>query len=106
MDIHDLMSLAVNFGSSGDVDYSKADFNYDGVVNHADLGILGLNWQKSLDSLAPALPAAATAAPQRAPSRTPTRTSSAVIELVEEPAPTSLHLRSATRVAGKYLDVR
>lgn len=96
----DLVALAENWLSTSGVDYTKGDFNYDGVVDQHDLTILAQNWQVSLASLAPAsAPPPQPTAGARPPTRPLLRNGSTpVINLVTEtlPAPTSSS-RTASR---------
>lgn len=80
VDVLDLIVLSNNWLGSGK-NYSQSDFNYDGLVNQTDLGIMAQHWQQNLAAAAPSLPAVPTAVrtPVRAPTRTPTR----VIDLVQ-----------------------
>lgn len=79
VDVLDLIVLSNSWLGTGK-NWSQADFNYDGLVNQTDLGIMAQHWQQNLAAPAPPLPAVPTAvrAPVRAPTRTPTR----VIDLV------------------------
>lgn len=76
VDVNDLVVLANNWLGSGKT-FGQGDFNYDGVVNQIDLGILATRWQQNLAPPAVPLPAVSTSA-KRAPVRTPTR----VVDLV------------------------
>lgn len=81
VDLKDLVILASNWQGSGKT-FSQGDFDYNGVVNAPDLGLLGQRWQQTLALPAPPLPAVSTSVrPTRTPARSPTR----VIELVESP---------------------
>lgn len=75
VDINDLVALANNWMASGKV-FSQGDFDYNGVVNPSDLGILAARWQSKLDAIAvltepiPTSPAPAARAPVRKAFRT------------------------------------
>jgi hypothetical protein len=47
VDIMDMYTVAQNFGRTG-MTFANGDFNYDGIVDAKDLGILGLRWQQVL----------------------------------------------------------
>ncbi|MNC95936.1 hypothetical protein D3C83_131720 [compost metagenome] len=66
------MVLANNWLGSGKV-FSEADFNYDGKVDRADLGILAVRWQARLDPVLPVAEAKATGRVGRSAVRTPPR---------------------------------
>jgi hypothetical protein len=46
VDIYDLRAYASHFSGAGD--FATGDFNFDGVVDRADLQLLTINWQKIL----------------------------------------------------------
>src|SRR5207253_10885451 len=55
VDLRDLENLATHFGQSSTT-FAQGDFDYDGLVNDVDLGILARNWQGSLSTPIPSLP--------------------------------------------------
>ena len=79
VDIKDLRTLATHWQQSGET-FDQGDFNYDGVVDNADLALLSRNWQVQLDppppSVATILQAASTS------TATATRKATRVITLI------------------------
>ncbi len=69
VDLNDLRAMTSNWGQSNKT-FGQGDFNYDGIVNDIDLGILARHWQQTLTAPSPALPASL---PARTPTRTPVR---------------------------------
>src|SRR6185436_13563520 len=47
VDFADLVALAQNYNSSGEVPWNRGDFTYDGNVDFADLVALAQNYNKS-----------------------------------------------------------